>query len=225
MKALRFSSSAIFLILANLVPLYGALFAGWNVFSIMILFWLESAIIGFFTIRKMMRAEGTESMLGTTRIIINGKPLSEIQQQSQNPFSAKLFYIPFFSLHYGIFMFVHLIILVSFFAIVPAIQGERIRFDFWGVAIGFLSLLFSHTMSYKMNFISKGEYKVMNASQLFFSPYPRIIVMHLTLILGGIFAFQAGQSVVAIGIMVVLKIITDLGAHMFEHGQIAKRLL
>jgi hypothetical protein len=171
----------------------------------------------------MLKAEGeTMGNLSSMSITLNGRSIQSIQR---DPFSAKLFFVPFFFVHYGLFMFVHLIFLVIFFGVIPASQGVPHVFDFGGVLIGFLSLLFSHSMSYKANFIGKGEYKVVSAGQLFISPYPRIIVMHLTVILGGFFAMRAEQAVGALTIMIVMKIIVDVISHMFEHGQIAKRLI
>lgn len=226
MKLFRFSISAVILIIANLVPLYGALFAGWNVFSIMILYWLESAIIGLFNILKMNKAEGSIiEQVGGLKIAestLNGRSIREL---SQSPFSAKTFFIPFFFMHYGMFMLVHLIFLVVFFGVMPAANGTPHVFDLWGITLGFLSLLLSHAVSYKTNFIDQQEYKVVSVGQLFISPYPRIIVMHLTIILGGMLAMSTGQSATGLALLIVLKIIADLGSHLFEHGQIAKRLL
>ena len=226
MKFLKFSTSAIVLIIANLVPLYGALFAGWNVFSIMILYWLESAIIGLFTVIKMTSAEGSfvnkSGILKVSQFTINGRSIDEFPR---DPFSRKNFYIPFFTMHYGIFMFVHLIFLIVFFGIVPAANGAATVFDWGGILLGLLSLLLSHGVSYKVNYLGKQEFKVVSSEQLFLSPYPRIIVMHLTIIVGGMLMTSTGQSTVGLAFLVVLKIIVDLAAHLFEHGQIAKRLV
>lgn len=47
------SPSTLALIFANLVPLAGAAFLGWDMGNIMILYWAESAIIGVFNLLKM----------------------------------------------------------------------------------------------------------------------------------------------------------------------------
>ena len=39
--------SVLLLIGANLVPLIGVLFFKWDIFSIMLLYWLESGVVGF----------------------------------------------------------------------------------------------------------------------------------------------------------------------------------
>ena len=41
------------LVAANMVPLVGVLFLGWDLSSVMVLFWAESAVIAFYTALKM----------------------------------------------------------------------------------------------------------------------------------------------------------------------------
>lgn len=178
------------LLLANLIPLYGVMFQGWNVFSLILVYWLESAVIGYFTIQKMKKAEG------------DGLLTSQME---------KAMLIPFFCIHYGAFMFVHLTFLLIFF-FNPSVH-------IWGVLISFLSLCLSHAVSYYTNFIGQNEYKHVNVDSLFWQPYPRIIVMHLTVILGGILVMGFGQSTLAFTIMIGLKITADLFAHLREHRQ------
>ena len=48
------------LILANLVPLAGVLWFGWDVWGILIIYWLENGIYGLFNVLKMRKAEGSE---------------------------------------------------------------------------------------------------------------------------------------------------------------------
>jgi hypothetical protein len=48
------TASAVALLLANLVPLGGAAFLGWSLSDVMVLYWAESAIIGFFNVCKIV---------------------------------------------------------------------------------------------------------------------------------------------------------------------------
>ena len=52
------SPSVIMLVLANLIPLGGVLFFGWQVFPIMFLFWFENVVVGVFHALKMLLAGG-----------------------------------------------------------------------------------------------------------------------------------------------------------------------
>ena len=45
--------SIITIIAANLIPIYGVLFLGWQVLPVMIFFWIENVLIGVFNVFKM----------------------------------------------------------------------------------------------------------------------------------------------------------------------------
>src|SRR5690348_18190227 len=79
---LRVTPTAAVLIAANLVPLAGVLFFGWSVFSTLLLFWVENVIVGAFNVLRMLVA----------------------QPQIGAMWAAKLFMIPFFTFHYGMFV-------------------------------------------------------------------------------------------------------------------------
>ena len=85
--------SLVALITANLVPLGGVLFAGWDVSTIVLLYWTENLIVGFYNILRM----------ATARV--------------KNPAEhlGKFFMIPFFCVHYGGFCAVHGFFLLAFF--------------------------------------------------------------------------------------------------------------
>ena len=46
--------SILLLILSDSVPLIGAVFFRWDIFSIIFLYWLESSVIGLFNVAKMI---------------------------------------------------------------------------------------------------------------------------------------------------------------------------
>jgi len=45
--------SALFLIFSNLIPLYGVFYQSWDTFWIVLLYWTENLIIGFFNVLRM----------------------------------------------------------------------------------------------------------------------------------------------------------------------------
>ena len=53
------SRSAILLLLANLIPLVGVLFFGWSLLTILVLYWLENGIVGFWNVPKIILAKGS----------------------------------------------------------------------------------------------------------------------------------------------------------------------
>ena len=46
------------LIVANAIPLFGVLFLGWNVWTILTIYWLENGVVGVLNVLKMAKAAG-----------------------------------------------------------------------------------------------------------------------------------------------------------------------
>lgn len=84
---MRHSSSLWLLLLANSLPLFGVLFWGWDLATLLISYWLESLVVGFYNVARMMKIDP----VGST------------------------FYVPFFVFHFGIFMLVHLAFIFALF--------------------------------------------------------------------------------------------------------------
>jgi hypothetical protein len=212
----KWNISEISLIIVNLIPLFGVLFLDWGIFSILIIYWLESAVIGFYTILKM---------------ILCWRPFNEKQTQlldldPKKPESAflimnlmaKTAFIPGFLILFGGYMFVHLMFILFF----NGIESFKIMFQelskiYLALIITSISLLVSHGISFYTNFIKNEEYKKTIIQKLWWSPYPRVIVMHLALIFGGIILLLTQIPAIFISIFIFLKIIIDLMAHRVEH--------
>lgn len=194
---MKLSSSPIaiiILIASNSIPLAGVIWNDWSASTIILLYWFESAVIGYFTVQKIRTAEK-----------LGKQEFGGIANQMNNFLSS------FFMMHYGIFMFVHLIFLLIFFL--------RPSLNFGGLLLSAGTMIFSHWMSYQQNFIQNKEYLGKSANNYFWSPYPRIIAMHLAVILGAMFMASNGQSVATLSIIIVIKTVTDLASHLFEHRE------
>ena len=90
------SGAVVALIVANAIPLFGALFLGWNVWVILIVYWLENGSSGSSTSSRSCAPKGRWIRTSTWRM--NGKP---IERRRSGAIAG------FFILHYGIFWFVH----------------------------------------------------------------------------------------------------------------------
>jgi len=207
MKRISRLSSPVALLLANLVPLYGAFFLNWSVFSIMLTYWLESAVIGIYTVRKMKKAGGR-----TPNNLFLSDPF-----QKYTSFNLLDSLAVFFMFHYGAFMIGHLFFLAIFF-------GSS-QVSILGIFLSIISLFISHTISYYHNYIGKAEYLQASLIRLLFSPYPHIFVMQITVILGAMLARSMGESTAGLALMVALKTIVDLSAHLAEHRKAQKNIL
>lgn len=191
----RLTLSVLALIAANLIPVAGAVFLEWELSDVMVLYWAESAIIGLFNIAK---------------IAVTGR-------------WAALFAGPFFAGHFGGFMAIHFLFIYTIF--VEGLQGSgpsgnlsNVADLFIGLWPALLALALSHGYSFFANFIGKKEYRVKTIKTLMSEPYSRIIFMHLVLIFGGGLAMVLGEPTIVILIVIALKIILDVRAHVKQRG-------
>lgn len=198
--------SALVLVIANLVPLYGVLLLDWPVFPLILLFWIENVLIGLFNVLRMLTIDPRDLLL----------------------WGAKLFLVAFFCLHYGAFTAVHGSFVFGLFdgADGPGMAGPDGLFPIadWFERIGALGLWLpaaalaaSHLFSYLWNFLGRGEYRIASLVELMHQPYRRVIVLHLTLITGGVAVAAFGSPLWALLLLLGLKVALDLRAHLAEH--------
>ena len=187
------------LIIANLYPVIGVIFFNWQTYPLLLFFWTENLVIGFYTVLKMLVASGD-----------NATP------------AVKLFAIPFFCLHYGIFTLVHGVFVVALFGGILAddtitsgtLMQQSIEYQlFWGMLV----LMGSHGLSFFQNYIGKNEYRKVELTALMSQPYGRVVILHVTIIIGGFLAMLLGAPVAALLFLIVLKIVIDITTHLREH--------
>jgi len=198
---LRLSPSALVLVAANFVPLAGVLFLGWSVFATLLLFWVENVIVGGFNVLRMLWARPDNPVL----------------------WMAKAGMIPFFTFHYGMFVTVHGIFVLTLFGGVhergfpgPAVFSHAVQAA--GIAPAALALLLSHGVSFVFNYIGAGEYRTAQLAVLMTRPYGRVMVLHVVILGGGFLVQALGSPAYALALLVVLKTGLDLVAHAREHA-------
>lgn len=196
-------SAIITLILANLVPLAGVLFLNWSAFSIVLLYWLESLIIGFWNVLKMAKAQGRSKDGQRPHIIVNKEKVYA---------NARPLIIVFFLIHYGIFMMGHGFFIVIFMSIL-----DQSSIDPLGILAGFVSLFVSHGISFLGNYIGNKEYERVSINQQMMKPYGRVFIMQFVIVFGSFLAITTQSPQIFVAFLVVLKIIADLGGHFWEH--------
>lgn len=207
--------SAWLLIVANLFPILGIIFLNFDILTIFLIYWTESGIVGFYSILKIPFIKHTSlNMMSVVDV--------PIETQKTMLTMSKIFMIPFFIVHFGVFMLGHLIFILAFFA--PAFPFSVLPFNIIGVAlsyfktiwIGVLLLLISHGYSFYVNYLRSGEYHKLNFQSAMIQPYKRITIMHITLIFGGFFFIFSGQLIAILILFIIFKIIVDLGSHLKE---------
>ena len=91
--------------------------------------------------------------------------------------------------------------------------------DLLGGALGLavLGLAISHLFSFFSNYIARGEYRKTFVPLLMFQPYGRIVALHIAIIFGGAAVMFLGSPMLLLAILVIGKIVVDLGMHAKEH--------
>ena len=190
------SPSGLALIAANLVPLAGVLFFGWDLASVIVLFWAESAVIGFYMVLKM-------AVVGRL---------------------AALLAVPFFIGHFGAFMAGHFLLIYSFFVRGANATGpapgvrEALQSIFNPLWPSLAALFISHGVSFFDNFLGRREYVGTTMNALTIAPYNRIVVMQLALIFGGWIIMLLKSPVPALALLILFKTALDFTAHRKEHS-------
>lgn len=214
--------SAWFLVGANVLPLLGALLLGWDLGTIMALFWAENLVVGVYAI---------------LRIALVARWFG-------------LFLVPFFTFHYGIFTLGHGVFVFALFVgeatfvrtlgtVVPAVValflshgasfvtnflrgGERDRMR---AAVGTIKMRKTGPGSWEgdvpADLPPESARGLLDVGKLMSAPYRRVVVMHVTIIAGGFLLAAFGSTAPALALLVVLKTGIDLRAHLQERRKAA----
>jgi hypothetical protein len=207
----------------NLFPLVGVAFLGWSTYELMLLYWFENGVVGFYAALTMLLTRGPEGGAG-----------------GRGGMVGKLFLTGFFALHYGAFWSGHGFFVVTLFGpggvfagapdayLASAVLDGPAGFFTGGLAIAAyylsgglvltaLGLFVSHGISFVGNVLQRGEDLRTAPSVLMARPYGRVVVLHVTLIVGAFLIMALGEPVAALVLFVLLKTGVDLGAHLRAH--------
>ncbi len=180
------------LIAANLVPVFGVWFLGWSAVDAFIVYALETIILGLITLLKL-------GVMTMTR----GK--DDWHNQGSTTKVSGLFFMAFFTLHYGLFVAIQTSIFAQSANIVPQGAGLLHFFFHWysyineDIAIMLGAFILSYLFRSFVPFIIQGDYKTMSMMRVMFQPYGRIFVQQFTVILGSMFlSFGWGKGFILI---------------------------
>jgi len=182
--------TAIAVIVANCVPIVGVLAFGWDLRSIMFVYWLETAVIVFYSVLKVVTVGGPITLL----------------------------WMPGHLAFFGVFMSFHLMMILAlgptppgrFFP--PDVIRELFRRT-WSAGIG---LVVSHGISFVVNFLGNGEYRHTTVNEQIAAPWKRVLIMHATTFVGAWSVMLFEAPVGALVMLAVLKIVVDLHGHLRE---------
>ncbi len=193
------------LVLANLVPIAGVYLWGWRLSDFLTLYWIENAVVGLYTVLTLLAARPDDQSF-VVRL------------------ASKVFAVPFFVVHYGMFWVGHGIFLATFFGggppfssggplsffLSPVVDAlSRADVFFWPVA----AMVASHGVAFVSHYLARGEYRTSSVNELMMRPYGRVVLLHVTIVLGGFLAMFIGPSHAVLLLFVLFKIVADVAAH------------
>ncbi|MFT7653583.1 MAG: hypothetical protein ACI9ON_003436 [Limisphaerales bacterium] len=178
---------------ANLVTLVMAYFLSWQLADLLVVYWFQSIVIGGSYVLRILNLD----KFSTQNLRINGRSVAATTETKRK-------IAGFFCIHFGIF---HLAYWVFIFN--GVISGDTPNLDL-GLLVCCLAFLVNHCYSY-MYFRDKDREGCPNVGTMMFTPYLRVIPMHLTVLLGGAFAGTG------LFLFMILKTISDVLMHWVEH--------
>ncbi len=198
----KLSLSDLLLIVVNIIPLYCVWFEGWNASQVFLVYCLETVIIGLVTVLKMACVTLFVKKTDTWQ---NGGSFTKV---------SGWFFIFFFIIHYGFFVFVQTQIffsvsglmpghtMLSGYSKIPALLGDN------GKLLLLIFIMYYSVQNF-IEFFMNGNYKTISMGRLMFEPYIRIFVQQFVVILGSMFlSFGAGK--IFILVFVFIKIYFEL---------------
>ena len=214
------------LLAANAVPLLGVLLLGWSMQGLLLVYWLESGVIGAVNVPKILYAHGAETPETRKRarrlktndrtVSLPDAPERVPETPTRRPESRRV--ARFFLFHYGGFWAVHGV----FVGVLPLFAdgaGAVGVAELPTLALGAGAAAVSHGVSYRRNYLADGEWRTASPGGRLYAPYDRVLVMHLTIVLGAFAVSALGTPAGALVVMVLVKTALDVRAHLREHDR------
>ncbi len=198
----KLTISDFLLILVNLIPLYGVWFEDWDAKQIFLVYCLETVIIGIINVVKMACIT---VFVRKTDVWENGGSTS---------MQSGWFFIFFFIIHYGFFVFVQTQIffaasgmlptgsLLTRYSKIPELLDDNGK-------LMLLIFIAYYTVQSIFGFFSSGVYKTISLGRQMFEPYLRIFVQQFVVILGSFFLTFGGGKIFIL-IFIIVKIFFEL---------------
>jgi hypothetical protein len=202
-KKKLFSPLNIFLLAINTALLVSVIFLDPNKYIVVSVYFLETLIIGILNVVKMLS------------IYIYRKT------RMHNNDSGSIFMIPFFIVHFGIFYFVQLALILGSGSGIDSdfpVKGGLVPnpLQFFKLTLGtegryiVLGIILMQLFVFIYAFLIKGEVRSRSLQYQMMEPYGRILVQQFVVIIGGFFIIFLGDAMAFSILLVIFKTLLDL---------------
>jgi hypothetical protein len=216
MTRLLFLPAMLATLVVNLIPLYGVLFWGWDTFQLLMLYWFETVMIAYWAIRRIGLLPDEQTLRAKDRP-------GFLHSQTG-----------FFTLHAGIFIAVHFILLWAFFSWNWFKKVSGIATFFFqlfvanGIWAALLLMALFHWVSFRTDPLVAGARPgaspaIVQAREqaagrgvmpIVGGLYARIFILQIAIILGAVISDFTG-SLAPLVIVIVLKTVVDIALAAF----------
>jgi hypothetical protein len=185
---------------SSLITVLGVTMLGWNLQTVVLLYWIENLIIGGCQLVKLLTV-----------------------RRAGAPAAAMLLNLPlaaFFTVHYGMFCLVHGVFIFALtggsrsgqagaFLEGGLVSGVREAFPASTVLVVVVMVASRGVETWRKFFLS-GRWLEGQADQLMAEPYKHIVVVHLAILGGAFLIIGAGSPLPLLLLMIVGKLLIDL---------------
>lgn len=213
----RFAQTFLALAAAG-APLLGLFLWGWSTREVVLVYWMENVVIGFWQIVKMViaaapkvREFGCFALAGvvftTVFFLVHfggfcaGHGVFLLALTGQDSAAGETFVMERLNFAFGPFLFLQLlsIVIQQAWAVMPPAS-------LWSVA----SIFALRGLGVWQDFVTTGEWRKAELVNLMFEPYRRIILLHVAIVLGAALVMAVDDAWPVLALMVLGKLFLDL---------------
>lgn len=204
---------AALIVVTNVIPLVGMFAFGWDLFPVLLLYWLETCAIGVFTLVKIVLAlPGYKPVPGrSVRYWRQGKDSS--QSASTTEVKRKWAIPPTFALIYGGMMLMYGVFIIGLIGgkHSAAAALETLSVFPGGIMLVVSALCVEHAVAAYFDFFGGPAWARSDPIFHFIRSFPgRFLLLHLVVILGGVATHLFSLPRLTMVLFIVLKLCGDL---------------
>lgn len=203
---------------AAVAPLLGVFLWSWSAREVVLIYWLENVVIGFWQIVKMLlagapkvREFGGFALAGVLFVSLfflvhfggfcAGHGLFLLALTGQDAAAGETFALERVNFAFGPFLFLQLlsIVIQQAWALMPPAS-------LWSVA----SIFALRGLAVWQDFVVTGEWRKADLVNLMFEPYRRIVILHLAIVLGAVLVMAVDDAWPVLALIVLGKLFFDL---------------